>query len=229
MTNEEFFHQTCELLQVCTLDQEEYFEVFNSVISRPNYEVIEILKTLKNTNSYKLLALSNINESHANYLKMMKWNFLDMFDELIFSYQIKMTKPDPRVFHYAIEKAGCNPDEILFIDARNMGKMIDRRHRELTTEDIRKISDTYHAWRGERGEYEDVLGFCKSATLDEIREHDHILTPSRYVGFEEKEDEGIPFDEKMRELTSQFKEQMEKGKMLDEEIKNNLGRIGYSV
>ncbi|HID43197.1 MAG TPA: SAM-dependent DNA methyltransferase, partial [Archaeoglobaceae archaeon] len=119
--------------------------------------------------------------------------------------------------------------EILFIDARNMGEMIDRRHRELTDEEIKKISGTYHAWRGEGGNYEDVPGFCKSATLEEVRKHDHILTPGRYVGFPEEEDDGILFEEKMNELTAQLKEQMEEGKKLDEEIKKNLERIGYEI
>ena len=119
--------------------------------------------------------------------------------------------------------------EILFIDARNMGEMIDRRHRELTDDEIKKISGTYHAWRGEGGKYEDVPGFCKSATLEEVRKHEHILTPGRYVGFPEEEDDGIPFEEKMKELTVQLKEQMEEGKKLDEEIKKNLEGIGYGV
>ena len=119
--------------------------------------------------------------------------------------------------------------EILFIDARDMGEMIDRRHRELTDEDIKKISGTYHAWRGEGGKYEDVPGFCKSATLEEVRKHEHILTPGRYVGFPEEEDDGILFDEKMKELTAQLKEQMEEGKKLDEGIKKNLEDIGYGV
>jgi len=119
--------------------------------------------------------------------------------------------------------------EILFIDARNMGEMIDRRHRELTDEEIKKISGTYHAWRGEGGKYEDVPGFCKSATLEEVRKHEHILTPGRYVGFLEEEDDGIFFEEKMKELTVQLKEQMEEGKKLDEEIKKNLEDIGYGV
>ena len=119
--------------------------------------------------------------------------------------------------------------EILFIDARNTGEMIDRRHRELTDEEIKKISGTYHAWRGEGGKYEDVPGFCKSATLEEVRKHEHILTPGRYVGFLEEEDDGIPFDEKMKGLTVQLKEQMEEGKKLDEEIKKNLEDIGYAI
>ncbi len=119
--------------------------------------------------------------------------------------------------------------QVLFIDARKMGVMIDRRHRELTDDEIKKISDTYHAWRGEGGKYEDVTGFCKSATLEEVRKQEHILTPGRYVGFPEEEDDGIPFDEKMKELTAQLKEQMEEGKKLDEEIKKNLEGIGYGV
>jgi type I restriction enzyme M protein len=117
--------------------------------------------------------------------------------------------------------------EILFIDARKMGVMVDRRHRVLTEEDIKKISDTYHAWRGEGRKYEDTPGFCKSANLDEITKHEHILTPGRYVGFEEEEDDGIPFDEKMEELTSQLKELTEEGQKLDEQIKINLKGIGY--
>jgi type I restriction enzyme M protein len=119
--------------------------------------------------------------------------------------------------------------ELLFIDARNMGEMIDRRHRELTDEEIKKISGTYHAWRGEGGKYEDVPGFCKSATLEEVRKQGHILTPGRYVGFPEEEDDGIPFDEKMKELTAQLKEQMEEGKKLDEEITKNLEGIGFKI
>ncbi len=80
--------------------------------------------------------------------------------------------------------------EVLFIDARKMGVMVDRRHRELTDEEIQKISSTYHAWRGEGGKYEDVPGFCKAVKLDEIRKHGHILTPGRYVGAEEIENDG---------------------------------------
>jgi len=119
--------------------------------------------------------------------------------------------------------------EVLFIDARKIGVMVDRRHRELTMDDIKKISDTYHAWRGEGGTYEDVLGFCKSGTLEDIRKHGHVLTPGRYVGFEEEEDDGEPFEEKMKELTTQLKEQMKEDKHLDEEIKKNLESIGYEL
>jgi len=107
--------------------------------------------------------------------------------------------------------------------------MYDRRHRELTAEDVKKISDTYHAWRGEGGKYSDVLGFCKSASIDEIRKHGHILTPGRYVGAEEEEEDTELFEEKMKRLTAELSKQMEEGKKLDEEIKKNLEGIGYEV
>ena len=102
--------------------------------------------------------------------------------------------------------------------------MVDRTHRELTDVDIRKIADTYHAWRGEpdAGAYEDVQGFCKSATLEEIRAQGHILTPGRYVGAEEQEEDAEPFAEKMARLTAELKEQMEEGTRLDKEILKNL-------
>jgi len=118
-------------------------------------------------------------------------------------------------------------DEILFIDARNLGTMIDRRHRELSEEDIKKISDTYHNYRNIDGEYEDIKGFCKAAKLDEVREHEYVLTPGRYVGIEEEEDDGIPFEEKMEALTSELGELFKKSRDLEEEIKKNLGGIGY--
>ncbi len=119
--------------------------------------------------------------------------------------------------------------EVLFIDARNMGAMIDRRHRELTDEEVRKISDAYHAWRGESGKYKDVKGFCKSASFDEIKKHGYILTPGRYVGIEEVEEDDEVFEEKMKRLTSELSEQMKKDKELDEEIKKNLKGIGYEI
>ena len=119
--------------------------------------------------------------------------------------------------------------EVLFIDARNMGVMLDKRHRELTDEEIKKISDTYHAWRGEGGKYEDAKGFCKSASFDKIKKHGYILTPGRYVGVEEVEEDDEVFEEKMKRLTSELSEQMKKGKELDEEIKKNLKGIGYGI
>jgi len=119
--------------------------------------------------------------------------------------------------------------ETLFIDARKLGSMIDRVHRELTEEDIQRISDTYHAWRGDKsaGNYEDIPGFCKSATLDDIRHHNHILTPGRYVGAAEVEDDGEPFEEKMARLTSALREQSAQAEKLDQIIWANLEDIGY--
>ncbi|RXA20842.1 SAM-dependent DNA methyltransferase [Methanosarcina sp. MSH10X1] len=122
--------------------------------------------------------------------------------------------------------------EVLFIDARNMGVLRDRTHRELTDEEIRRISDTYHAWRGEktnRGEYEDIPGFCKAAPLDEIKKHDFILTPGRYVGFEETEDDDEEFEEKMERLTAELSVQFRKSEELEKKIKGNLAGLGYEI
>lgn len=118
-------------------------------------------------------------------------------------------------------------DEILFIDARNLGTMVDRRHRELSDEDVKKISDTYHNYRNIDGNYKDVQGFCKAAKLEEVREHEYVLTPGRYVGIEEQEDDGVPFEEKMEALTSELGELFEKSRSLEEKIRKNLGGIGY--
>jgi len=120
--------------------------------------------------------------------------------------------------------------QILFIDARNMGVMIDRRHRELTDEDVKKISSTYHAWRGENKlKYEDVTGFCKSAKLEEVEKNNFILTPGRYVGIQEEAEDDEVFEEKMKRLTSELSKQMEEGQKLDQEIKKNLESIGWKV
>lgn len=120
-------------------------------------------------------------------------------------------------------------DEILFIDARNLGTMVDRRHRELSDEDVKKIADTYHNYRNIDGNYEDVQGFCKAAKLEEVREHEYVLTPGRYVGIEEQEDDGVPFEEKMEALTSELGKLFEKSRSLEEEIRKNLGGIGFRL
>jgi len=102
-----------------------------------------------------------------------------------------------------------------------MGTMFDRVHRELTDEDISRIAGTYHAWRGDpegKAKYQDVPGFCKSARMDQVREHGHVLTPGRYVGAAEVEDDGEPFDEKMKRLTADLKKQMEEDETLDRHI-----------
>ncbi len=147
--------------------------------------------------------------------------------------------------------------ETLFMDARKLGEMIDRKHKTLTEEDIKKIADTYHTWRGEMasmetgqmllaaeqstienylkesGEreepegYEDIPGFCKTATIDEIRKNSYILTPGRYVGMEEIKDDGIPFEEKMAELSATLYEQFAEAARLEAAIKRNLEVLGY--
>ena len=119
--------------------------------------------------------------------------------------------------------------QVLFVDARKLGVMVDRTHREFTPEEISRIATTYHAWRGEKNaqEYKDIPGFCKSATLDEIRKHGYVLTPGRYVGAEVQEDDGEPFEEKMKRLTAQLREQMAAAKKLDEAIEHNLKELGY--
>jgi type I restriction enzyme M protein len=121
--------------------------------------------------------------------------------------------------------------QVLFIDARKLGRMVDHTHRELTDEEIARIASTYHAWRGEKdaGDYADVSGFCKSATLEDIRKHGHVLTPGRYVGAEAQEDDGEPFEEKMRRLTAQLREQHAEARRLDEAIWNNLKELGYGA
>ncbi|WCF07662.1 type I restriction-modification system subunit M [Paenibacillus thiaminolyticus] len=119
--------------------------------------------------------------------------------------------------------------EILFIDARKMGHMVDRTHRELSVEDIKKVADTYHAWRGqaEAGTYEDVKGFCKAEKLAEVQEHEYILTPGRYVGIEDVEEDSEPFEDKMARLTSELAEQFAKSRQLEDEIRKQLGGIGF--
>ncbi|MDZ4349188.1 MAG: class I SAM-dependent DNA methyltransferase [Xanthomonadaceae bacterium] len=148
--------------------------------------------------------------------------------------------------------------EVLFIDARNMGTLVDRTRRELSEADIQKIADTYHAWRGTVGvrgdvpqqcnmaqpetstsrdvgargnvplpDYQDIPGFCKSATLDEIRKHGHVLTPGRYVGAEAAEDDGEAFADKMQRFSQQWREQQQEAARLDAAIEANLRELGY--
>ena len=119
--------------------------------------------------------------------------------------------------------------ETLFIDARKLGTLIDRVHRELTDADLEEITSTYHAWRGDKGagKYEDVAGFCKSATTAEIAAHGHVLTPGRYVGAEEVEDDGDPFEEKMPRLVAELHAQFAESAKLEQAIKTNLRGLGY--
>ena len=119
--------------------------------------------------------------------------------------------------------------ETLFIDARKLGEMVDRTNRDLSAEDIARIAGAYHAWRGKEGlnPYSDVPGFCKSATLEEIRKHGHVLTPGRYVGAAPQEDDGVPFAEKMAQLTAQWREQQAEARRLDGAIAENLKNLGF--
>ena len=123
--------------------------------------------------------------------------------------------------------------ETLFIDARNLGYMLDRTHKGLSDDDVNKITDAYHAWRGEKHAggyqaYQDEAGFCKSATLDEIKANDYVLTPGRYVGAAAIEDDGIPFETKMNELSTALYQQMAKSEKLDSIIRHNLEVLGYA-
>ena len=119
--------------------------------------------------------------------------------------------------------------QVLFIDARKVGRMVDRTHRELTDEDIGRIANTYHAWRGEKGagQYADVPGFCKSAPLEEVQKHGHVLTPGRYVGAEPQEDDGEPFEEKMKRLVATLHDQQAEAAKLDAAIAANLKELGF--
>ena len=120
--------------------------------------------------------------------------------------------------------------EILFIDARKLGRMVDRTHRELTDEEIVLITGTYDTWRGKEntGVYADVPGFCKSAQLDEVRTQGYVLTPGRYVGSKAEEDDGEPFEEKMKQLTLKLRKQQVEGTRLDAAIVANLKKLGYN-
>ncbi len=118
--------------------------------------------------------------------------------------------------------------EILFIDARNLGRMVDRVRRELSDEDIEKIADAYHRWRSKgahEGLYEDIPGFCKSASLEEVRQHGHVLTPGRYVGTEKAEDDGVSFEEKFAELRETLELQLDEGRALDDAVRGILAGV----
>jgi type I restriction enzyme M protein len=119
--------------------------------------------------------------------------------------------------------------ETLFIDARKLGYMEDRTRRNLNGEDIGRITGAYHSWRGDGGEYEDVPGFCKSASLNETRAHNHVLTPGRYVGTENQEDDGEPFTEKMARLTAMLETQFAESDRLEAAIRANLAALGFTA
>ena len=121
--------------------------------------------------------------------------------------------------------------QTLFIDARKLGTLIDRVHRELTDADLQKITSTYHAWRRDKdaGAYEDIAGFCKSARTEEIAAHDYVLTPGRYVGAEEVEDDSASFEDKMAQLTKQLSAEFSENTKLEEQIRKSLNALGYKL
>lgn len=122
ITNEDFYNQACELLQVCALNKEEFFKSFNSVISHINNDVLDLIRSLKKTKKYKLILLSNVNKSHWNYLvnnlikEKSTLDFVGLFDDLLLSFQLYLTKPQQEIYQIAIRRAGCRPDEIVFVD-----------------------------------------------------------------------------------------------------------------
>ena len=126
-----------------------------------------------------------------------------------------------------ISKNKKQKGKTLFIDARKMGYMVDRKHRDFTDEDIQKLADTFEAFQN--GTFEDVKGFCAVADLQEIEKQDFILTPGRYVGIEEVEDYGEPFEEKMIRLTAELSDMFAKSHELEDEIRKKLGAIGYDI
>jgi type I restriction enzyme M protein len=126
-------------------------------------------------------------------------------------------------------KRRSRKSETLFIDARRMGTLIDRVHRELLDEDIAKIVGAYHAWRGDKGagKYEDIAGFCKGSNLAEIKKHGYILTPGRYVGAEDAAEDDEPFEIRMLRLVGELNAQLQESGKLEQAIKANLKKIGY--
>lgn len=126
-----------------------------------------------------------------------------------------------------ISKNKKQKGKTLFIDARKMGHMVDRKHRDFSDEDIQKLADTFEQFQN--GTLEEVKGFCAIAEIQEIEKQDYILTPGRYVGIEEVKDDGEPFEEKMKRLTSELSEMFAKSHELEEEIRKKLGAIGYDI
>ena len=126
-----------------------------------------------------------------------------------------------------ISKNKKQKGKTLFIDARNMGHMVDRKHRDFTDEDIAKLANTFLSFQ--EGQLESVKGFCSVATLEDIAKQDYMLTPGRYVGIEDKEDDGEPFDEKMSRLTTELSGLFAKSHELENEIRDKLGAIGYDI
>ena len=121
-------------------------------------------------------------------------------------------------------------NEILFIDAREIGLMVSRTLKEFSDEDIQKVAQTYHSWKGTNDKsYEDIAGFCKIANLEEVKNNEYILTPGRYVGLADVEEDEEPFEQKMERITSELSEQFAKSKELEDQIRKSLEGLGYGV
>lgn len=119
--------------------------------------------------------------------------------------------------------------DVLFIDASELGYMVDRKNRAFAEEDVMTVADTYHNWLNSKKEYQDIKGFCKSAVISDIEKHKFVLTPGRYVGIPDEVDDGIPFEEKVNTLTTELKEQMKQAQQLDKEIKAQLAKVGITL
>ena len=145
---------------------------------------------------------------------------ISMPTQLFYSVTIPVTL-------WFITKGKKQKGKTLFIDARKMGHMVDRKHRDFSDEDIQKLADTFEAFKNET--LEDVKGFCAVANLQDIAKQDYILTPGRYVGIEEQEDDGEPFEKKMARLTSELSNMFAKSHELEDEIRRKLGAIGYEI
>ena len=129
---------------------------------------------------------------------------------------------------WIINRNKSQKGKTLFINAINLGTMVTRRLRELSDSDIKKVADTYHNYQKSEN-YENIKGFCYSASTEEIKTNDYVLTPGRYVGIEDTKDDGIPFEEKMKTITSELSKQFEESHKLEEEIRQNLKAIGFEI
>jgi type I restriction enzyme M protein len=141
--------------------------------------------------------------------------------QLFFSVQI------PACLWFLSKNKKIRKGQVLFVDARKLGSMISRKQAEINSKEIEKIAKTVSDWRDENGTYKDIAGFCRSVNLAEIATHGHVLTPGRYVGAEEVEDDDEAFKDKMQKLTKNLGEQMVKGAELDVMIKQKLKSLGY--
>lgn len=138
----------------------------------------------------------------------------------------------PACIWFMNRNKGNRKGETLFIDLRSKGHMVSRIQKELSLEELEEAAQLYHNWMQDKfadGEYEDIPGLVKSASLEEIKKHDYVLTPGRYVGMAEQEDDDEPFQDKMARLTAQLKEQFNESDRLEAEIKKNLGGLGYEL